>query len=84
MIGQQESVLLLVNDKVRLLQTISLSYHFVLKNTGKKSLGGMEKINDDTFEADDGVKVYIEPNETLKSVSERSDGTWAIFMMKKK
>ena len=57
-----------------IIQTISLSYHFVLKNTGKKSLGGMEKINDDTFEADDGVKVYIEPDETLKSVSEEVMG----------
>ena len=26
-----------------IIQPISLSYHFVLKNTGKKSLGGMRK-----------------------------------------
>ena len=29
-----------------IIQPISLSYHFVLKNSGKKSLGGMEKINE--------------------------------------
>ncbi|WP_428911831.1 hypothetical protein [Niallia sp. Krafla_26] len=57
-----------------IIQPISLSYHFVLKNTGKKTLGGMENINNDTFEVDDGINVYIEPNQLLKSVSEEIIG----------
>ncbi|MED3575648.1 hypothetical protein [Cytobacillus praedii] len=57
-------------QKGEFIQPLSLSYHFVLKNTGTKTLGGMEKINDEQFEFDDGIKVYIEPNEKLKAVSE--------------
>ncbi len=61
-------------NKGEIIQPISLSYNFVLKNTGKKSLGEMERPNGETFEYDDGIKVYIEPNETLKSVSEEVMG----------
>ncbi len=52
-----------------IIESISLSYDFVLKNTGKKVLGGVEKINSQTFEYNDGIKVYIEPNEKLKEVT---------------
>lgn len=52
-----------------IIEPISLSYDFVLKNTGNKALGGMEKINSQTFEYNDGIKVYIEPNEKLKDVT---------------
>ena len=57
-----------------IIQPISLSYRFVLKNTGKKTLGGMEKLNNETFEAEDGIKVYIEPNEKLQEVTEEVMG----------
>ncbi|WP_332633737.1 hypothetical protein [Halalkalibacter flavus] len=53
---------------------IALSYDFVLKNTGKKTLGGAEKPNAQTYEFDDGIKVYIEPSENLKAVSEEIMG----------
>ena len=57
-------------DKIgEIIEPISLSYDFVLKNTGKKVLGGMEKINSQTFEYNDGIKVYIEPNEKLQEVT---------------
>lgn len=55
--------------KGEIIEPISLSYDFVLKNTGKKALGGMEKINSQTFEYNDGIKVYIEPNEKLQEVT---------------
>lgn len=51
------------------IQPISLSYHFVLKNTGNETLGGIEKPNKETYEYEDGIKVYIEPNEKLKGIS---------------
>jgi len=53
---------------------IALSYDIVLKNTGKKALGGMEKINREKFKFDDGIEVHIEPNEKLKGVSEEVMG----------
>ena len=57
-----------------IIKPISLSYNFIIKNTGKKSIGGTEKPNSETFDYDDGIKVNIEPNETLKSVSEEVMG----------
>lgn len=57
------------DKKGEIIEPISLSYDFVLKNTGKKVLGGMEKINSQTFEYNDGIKVYIEPNEKLQEVT---------------
>lgn len=56
------------------IQPLSLSYHFILKNTGKKALGKMEKINNETFEFDDGIKVYIVPSEKLAAVSKEVMG----------
>ncbi|WP_226528754.1 hypothetical protein [Metabacillus niabensis] len=53
-----------------IIQPITLSYNFILKNTGGKNLGGMEELNNETYEFNDGIKVYIEPNEKLKVVSE--------------
>lgn len=53
---------------------ITLSYDFVLKNTGEKTLGGTKKLNEQTYEYEDGIKVYIEPNEKLKEVSEEIMG----------
>lgn len=53
---------------------ISLSYDFVLKNTSKKTLGKAEKPNKQTYEYDDGIKVYIEPNKKLKVVSKEIMG----------
>jgi hypothetical protein len=46
----------------------------VLKNTGSKTLGGAENPNSETFEFDDGIKVYIEPNETLQAVTKEGIG----------
>lgn len=56
------------------IQPISLSYDFIIKNTGKKAFGGKKELNKQTFEYDDGIKVYIEPNERLKEVSEEVMG----------
>lgn len=53
---------------------IALSYDVVLKNTGKKKLGGMEKPNKEEFKYDDGIEVNIVPNEKLKEVSEEVMG----------
>lgn len=57
-----------------IIQPITLSYTFVLKNTGKTDLGGIEKLNQQTYEYDDGIKVYIEPNEKLQEVTEEVMG----------
>lgn len=57
-----------------IIQPISLSYHFVLKNTGKKTLGEAQKLNEQNFEYEDGIKVNVEPNEKLKAVSEEVMG----------
>ncbi|TMU87255.1 hypothetical protein FGG79_03755 [Bacillus sp. BHET2] len=51
------------------IQPITLSYQFVLKNIGEEILGGNEKLNNETFEYEDGIKVYIEPNEKLREIS---------------
>ncbi|AGK54477.1 hypothetical protein [Bacillus sp. 1NLA3E] len=51
-----------------------LSYDFVLKNTGKQILGRAENPNKQTYEYDDGIKVFIEPNEKLKAVSKEIMG----------
>ncbi|WP_318508770.1 hypothetical protein [Bacillus sp. T3] len=56
------------------IKPISLSYDFVLKNTSKKTLGKAEKPNKQTYEYDDGIKVYIEPNEKLKAISKEIMG----------
>ncbi|WP_254119094.1 hypothetical protein [Bacillus sp. FJAT-29790] len=53
---------------------ISLSYDFVLKNTSKKTLGGAKKPNNQTFEYDDGIKLSIEPNEKLQTVTKEVMG----------
>lgn len=52
----------------------ALSYDFVLKNTGEETLGGVEELNEQTYEYEDGIKVYIKPNEKLKAVSEEVMG----------
>jgi hypothetical protein len=60
--------------KGEIIVPIALSYDFVLKNTGKKSLGETKKLNEQNYEFDDGIKVNIEPNEKLKAVSEEVMG----------
>ncbi|GEM_PF-3097755 len=52
----------------------ALSYNFVLKNTGSKTLGGAEKLNVRALEYDDGIKILIQPNEELKEISEELMG----------
>lgn len=61
-------------NKGEIIVPIALSYDFVLKNTGEKTLGGAKKLNEQKYEYDDGIKVYIEPNEKLKAVSEEVMG----------
>lgn len=61
--------------KGEIIVPIALSYDFVLKNTGEKTLGKAKKLNEQKFEYDDGIKVYIEPNEKLKAVSEEVMGS---------
>ncbi len=60
--------------KGEIIVPIALSYDFVLKNTGKKSLGETKKLNEQNYEFDDGIKVSIEPNEKLNAVSEEVMG----------
>ncbi|MCC2441930.1 hypothetical protein ACTFSJ_28670 [Bacillus cereus group sp. MYBK12-2] len=43
-----------------------ISYHLVLKNTGKEYLGDINRM----YESSNEIKVYIETNEKLKTVSE--------------
>jgi hypothetical protein len=61
--------------KGEIIVPIALSYDFVLKNTGEKTLGKAKKLNGQKFEYDDGIKIYIEPNEKLKAVSEEVMGS---------
>jgi len=56
--------------KGEIIKPISLSYQFVIKNNGKKTLGETEKFNNETFQYDDGIKFYIEPNKKLLEVTE--------------
>lgn len=56
------------------IQLISLSYDFILKNIGRKNLGGAEKLNSESYDFDDGIKLIIEPNEKLTTVSEEIMG----------
>lgn len=51
-----------------LIKPISLSYEFVLRNSGKNTLGGIAKPNNETYEFDDGIKLVLEPNEKLTTV----------------
>ncbi|MFJ5624859.1 hypothetical protein ACIQD3_19530 [Peribacillus loiseleuriae] len=60
--------------KGEIIHPISLSYDFVLKNTGRKTIGGTEKPNNETYEYEDGIKVYIEPNENLQAVTKEVMG----------
>ncbi|MFD4819459.1 hypothetical protein [Peribacillus butanolivorans] len=60
--------------KGEIIVPITLSYDFVLKNSGRKTIGGMEKLNSETYEYDDGIKVYIEPNENLQAVTKEVMG----------
>jgi hypothetical protein len=48
---------------------ISLSYDFTIKNSGSKTLGGAEKFDKLTYTFEDGLEVYIEPNEKLEAIS---------------
>ncbi|WP_020619935.1 hypothetical protein [Paenibacillus daejeonensis] len=52
----------------------TLIYDFVIKNTGKSTLGGAEKPNFQTFDYADGIKVSIEPKQELLEVSTESLG----------
>ncbi|MFD1737185.1 hypothetical protein ACFSCX_11545 [Bacillus salitolerans] len=51
------------------IQPLTLSYYFVLKNIGEETLGGKENLNEETYEYEDGLKVFIEPNEKLIEIS---------------
>lgn len=56
------------------LEFVNLHYNFVLKNVGRKDLGGDKRLNDATYDYDDGIKIYIEPSEKLKAISEELIG----------
>ncbi|MDX8345786.1 hypothetical protein [Rossellomorea sp. YZS02] len=56
------------------IQPISLSYHFVLKNTDEDAIGGNEKLNKETYEYEDGLKVNLEPSKKLIEVSKEVMG----------
>ncbi|WP_404451805.1 hypothetical protein LG329_15895 [Virgibacillus necropolis] len=58
----------------QIIKPISLSYNFVIKNTGKDTIGGTEELNSLTFEYEDGIKLSIEPNEKLKAVTKEVVG----------
>ncbi|MDZ5472945.1 hypothetical protein SM124_14600 [Bacillus sp. 31A1R] len=56
------------DKKGKIIIPVGLSYDFVLKNNGKKTLGGTEKLNEQTFDYDDGIKVTVVPNEKFEAV----------------
>ena len=45
--------------------TVSLRYNFSIKNTGSQTVGGIEELNPETFQMDDGLTYTIEPSEEL-------------------
>ncbi|MGZ9818201.1 hypothetical protein ACXM0N_20315 [Peribacillus simplex] len=61
-------------NKGEIIQPVSLSYDFVIKNTGKDTLGSAEKMNTETYEVEDGIKIVIEPNKKLQDVSKEVMG----------
>ncbi|KMY50183.1 hypothetical protein [Peribacillus loiseleuriae] len=61
-------------SKGEIIQPVSLSYDFVLKNIGKSTLGSAEKMNTETYEFEDGIKIVIKPNKELQDVSKEVMG----------
>src|SRR3954449_13039812 len=61
-------------NKGEIIQPVSLSYDFVLKNIGKSTLGSAEKMNTETYEVEDGIKIVIKPNKELQDVSKEVMG----------
>ena len=61
-------------NKGEIIQPVSLSYNFVLKNIGKSTLGSAEKMNTETYEVEDGIKIVIKPNKELQDVSKEVMG----------
>ncbi|MGZ9816181.1 hypothetical protein ACXM0N_09650 [Peribacillus simplex] len=61
-------------NKGEIIQPVSLSYDYVIKNTGKDTLGSAEKMNPETYEVEDGIKFVIEPNKELQDVSKEVMG----------
>ncbi|MGO4889444.1 hypothetical protein ACJ2A9_16980 [Anaerobacillus sp. MEB173] len=56
------------------IKPIALSYDFVLKNIGTKTVGGTEKPNSQTFTYDDGIELIIEPKDKLITIIEEIMG----------
>jgi len=47
------------------LSGVYLKYDFSIKNSGRKTVGGMEEPNPDTYNFDDGLQYVIEPSDEL-------------------
>ena len=47
------------------LSGVYLRYDFTIKNSGRKTVGGMEEPNPDTYNFDDGLQYVIEPSDEL-------------------
>ena len=47
------------------LSGVYLKYDFSIKNNGRKTVGGMEEPNLDTYNFDDGLQYVIEPSDEL-------------------
>ncbi|WP_078553814.1 hypothetical protein [Bacillus alkalicellulosilyticus] len=56
------------------IQLKSLNYEFVLKNNSKKTIGGMEKLREDSYSYEDGIELSIEPSEKLVKILEETIG----------
>jgi hypothetical protein len=49
--------------------TVSLKYHFSIKNTGNRTVGGIEEVDPVTYQINDGLSYIIEPSEELLKTS---------------
>ena len=52
-----------VNGEI--LSGVYLRYDFSIKNSGRRTVGGMEEPNPDTYNFDDGLQYVIEPSDEL-------------------
>lgn len=58
-----------LNQERESFSTVSLRYHFSIKNTGNRTVGGIEEVDPVTYQINDGLSYIIEPSEELLNTS---------------
>ncbi len=58
-----------LNKEWESFSTVSLRYRFSIKNTGNRTVGGMEEVDPVTYQIKDGLTYTIEPSEELVNTS---------------